>query len=273
MTWQGLGREASAAGTAIRLDLATGVAALVLALPRPATAQIPDTFTNLQYFPEDISRDSLISVMRSFSFALGVRCQHCHAGGDGVSFEGVEFDSDEKIEKRRARFMLEMVERINDDLLPELPHVEGTHGQGGGHDHVTVECRTCHRGLPKPRMIDDILAEKIEAESVEAAVAHYRELRERYYGDWSYDFGEWTMNDLARELADAGDLAAGIRILEMNSEYHSESPSLWGMLGNLYARDGQRERAIESLRRAVELSPDNAFLKRRLAELESEGVP
>lgn len=43
------------------------------------------------------------------------------------------------------------------------------------------------------------------------------------------------------------------------------------MLGKLYAEEGRPEKAIESLRRALELSPGNAFLERRLAELEGEG--
>ena len=53
-----------------------------------AAPQIPEKFENLQFFPKDIARDSLINIMRGFSFALGVRCQHCHTGGDGISFEG-----------------------------------------------------------------------------------------------------------------------------------------------------------------------------------------
>ena len=51
---------------------------------------------NLQFFPKDIPRPQLVQRMREFSFALDVRCQHCHAGGDGVSFDGVNFASDEK---------------------------------------------------------------------------------------------------------------------------------------------------------------------------------
>jgi hypothetical protein len=42
---------------------------------RPAAGQIPDSFTNLQVLPPSIGRDSLVSIMRSFSLALGVRCQ------------------------------------------------------------------------------------------------------------------------------------------------------------------------------------------------------
>ena len=40
---------------------------------------------------------ALIQRMREFSFALGVRCQHCHAGGNGVSLEGVSFKSDDRL--------------------------------------------------------------------------------------------------------------------------------------------------------------------------------
>ena len=61
------------------------VTALVLAAaPARAAGQIPEKFENLQYFPKDIPRDSLVQTMRGFSFALGVRCHYCHAGGDGV---------------------------------------------------------------------------------------------------------------------------------------------------------------------------------------------
>src|SRR5690349_6867594 len=82
------------------------------AFTQPASAQIPEKFENLQYFPKDIPRDTLVNVMRGFSFALGVRCQFCHAGGDGVSFQGVNFASDDKVTKRNARFMLRMVDSL-----------------------------------------------------------------------------------------------------------------------------------------------------------------
>ena len=98
------------------------VACAAVAAPNsPARAQIPEKFENLQFFPKDIPRDSLIQVMRGFSFALGVRCQHCHAGGDGISFEGVKFSSDEKAAKRNARFMLRMVDSLNANAFNALP--------------------------------------------------------------------------------------------------------------------------------------------------------
>ena len=51
-------------------------------------AQAPWRGENLQYFPKDIRRPDLIQRMREFSFALDVRCQYCHDGPDGPSFDG-----------------------------------------------------------------------------------------------------------------------------------------------------------------------------------------
>ncbi|HEX4933437.1 MAG TPA: c-type cytochrome, partial [Gemmatimonadaceae bacterium] len=90
----------------------------VLAWSAPADAQIPDTFTNLQTLPKDIKKQELASMMRGISGALGVRCGHCHAGGDPETLKGVDFASDEKKEKKIARAMMKMTGEINGTLLP-----------------------------------------------------------------------------------------------------------------------------------------------------------
>ena len=65
------------------------VTAAILAAGAGTTAgQIPDRFTNLQVLPEDIPRDSLVSLMRSFTFATGLRCDGCHVMGENGSFQG-----------------------------------------------------------------------------------------------------------------------------------------------------------------------------------------
>ena len=103
--------QAQAAAAKVVPTACTLLWALTIALP--ANAQIPDAFTNLQVLPEDISRNSLVQIMRGFSFTLGVRCQYCHVGGDGISFEGVAFDKDDDEDKCKARFMMRMVETLN----------------------------------------------------------------------------------------------------------------------------------------------------------------
>jgi hypothetical protein len=181
------------------------------------TATPPWTAENLQFFPKDISRQALTQRMREFSFALGVRCQYCHTGGNGVSFEGVLFASDDKPAKRTARQMLRMVEQLNTTTLAQLPaHAE---------PRVVVECATCHRGVTLPKSLQTTLFEIVEKQGAPAAVAKYRELRaDALLGH--YNFGEWEINELARRLSEAGKPDAVIAILKSASKRTRHS-RLW----------------------------------------------
>src|SRR5262245_33932738 len=126
------------------------VIALLVAAPTMAqTAQPAWTGENLQFYPKDIARPRLIQAMREFSLALGVRCQYCHVGGNGVSFEGVVFSSDEKPAKVKARAMLRMVDELNTVTLAKLP--------SRAEPRVVVRCATCHRGLALPKSLQTTL--------------------------------------------------------------------------------------------------------------------
>src|SRR5688500_4552845 len=129
------------------------VGAVVVSAP-DVQAQIPEKFQNLQVFPAGITRDSLVQIMRGFSFALGVRCQHCHVGGDGVSFAGIAFDSDEKPAKRKARFMIRMVDSLNRVVLAALPDRSDP--------PIVIQCVTCHRGISRPTTLEAELMKTIE---------------------------------------------------------------------------------------------------------------
>ena len=98
-------------------------------------AQPPWRGENLQHYPRDITRPELIQRMREFSFALGVRCQYCHTGGDGVSFDGVVFSSDQKPAKVKARAMLRMMASGQDDIQVRMQAWSRALG---------VECLHCH---------------------------------------------------------------------------------------------------------------------------------
>ncbi len=231
---------------------------VVWAMPMPAVAQDPPK--NLQYFDADIARTDLIQRMREFSFALDVRCQYCHAGGDGVSFDGVVFESDEKLAKRKARYMLTMVDEINASLLPGVPGREA--GAAG------VQCATCHRGLAVPKTLAQTLTDVIDMAGPAAAVASYRELRDDTMVSGKYNFGEWEINELARELREAGDTAAAVAMLEMNAEYYAESISIDLALAELHVERDERDKAIARYRLALEKQPENERVQRQLAELE-----
>ena len=235
--------------------------ALLVVGSHVAFAQIPQKFENLQVMPKDIAPQQLTQRMREFSLALGVRCQHCHTGGDGVSFKDVVFASDEKPAKVKAREMLRMVARINEGLTA-LP--------ARATPPASVDCVTCHRGLAVPKTLQTTLFEITAEKGAQAAVARYRELRGSEMGTGRYDFGEWEINELGRRLFEGGKPDAAIAIYEMNAEFHPKSAAIDFALGELYLKTGARDKAVARFRAALEKEPNNAMLRRRLQELEGK---
>jgi photosynthetic reaction center cytochrome c subunit len=236
------------------------LAALALAAA-PAAAQIPERFENLQVLPKDIPRDSLLQIMRAFSFSLGVRCQHCHVGEEGR----MDFDSDDKEAKRTARFMMRMTRDLNANVLAQLADRSDP--------PVPVRCVTCHRGSPLPRTIDLVLEQAIDTGGVEAAVRRYRELRERTMESGRYDFGETPVNELARRLAATGKTAEALALLRMNAEFHPNSGAIDLQMGDVHRARGEREQAIVRYRMALEKDPNNRQARRRLEELGAAPPP
>ncbi|MDJ0911340.1 MAG: c-type cytochrome [Woeseiaceae bacterium] len=224
---------------------------IVALLPLAANAQSVDVFANpenLQVLPGDISSAELGATMRGFAMGLGVRCENCHVGEAGAPLDTFDFASDEKAMKQKARLMLEMVMQINGDFVPRLDDIEIE-------ERVDVRCVTCHRGLPKPMLIEDVLAERISEEGVEAAVAEYRQLRERYYGTHSYDFSEFVLPMYAQRLFASEQAEAAIGIAELNAEYYPDSYYTAFTLGELYFAAERTAEALASYERAIEINP------------------
>ncbi len=229
-------------------------AVLILAvLPlvtQPLRAQIPDEFKNLKVLPEDISKGELIAQMRHMAGALGARCHYCHVGEPGASLDGYNFVSDEKATKKTARVMLQMVDEINGKLLPQIGKESS--------ELVKVRCVTCHHGQSRPRTLVEVLTESLEQDGVDAAIAKYRELREKYYGRATFDFGEWRLLNLAEDLGGAGKLDEAKRFLELNVEFYPESGMSYVGLGQFHQRNGDNEQALVNYEKASELMPEMA---------------
>jgi tetratricopeptide (TPR) repeat protein len=238
------------------------IVVFVLCAGLAASAQNPQApwrGENLQYFPKDIQRPQLIQRMREFSFALDVRCQYCHAGGDGVSFEGVNFASDEKPAKVKARAMLRMADQINNTMLASLP--------SRAEPPVNVNCATCHRGSALPKSLQTTLLEIISKDGVAAAVAKYRQLRQDTMVAGKYNFGEWEINELGRQLTEAGQNAEAIAIFEMNGAFYPKSADIDFTLGELHRARKENDKAIARYRAALEKNPQHQGAKRWLTEL------
>jgi hypothetical protein len=111
----------------------------------PAFAQgtfPPASFKNLQVLPKDATAAVVVNTMKGFAINLGVRCQFCHIGKEGLPLEQFDFISDEIPQKKTARIMMRLTEDINKQLDAAVPR------PAGGEARVT--CITCHRGQSKP---------------------------------------------------------------------------------------------------------------------------
>jgi tetratricopeptide (TPR) repeat protein len=241
--------------------LAMVVALTSTGLPGPSRAQIPDTFKNLKILSKDIPKAELVSVMRSFSTSLGVRCNHCHVGENAATLEGFDFASDDKEPKRIARVMMSMVQEINKEEIPKAQIK----------DPSLVRCVTCHRGVSKPRTLDEVLRGTIEKEGVPAAQKQYRELREQFYGSGSYDFRPGPVNTVAEWLAfERKDYDGAIALLAVNVEFHPTVGTTHSLLGRIHEAKGDTPAAIASYRKALELDPKDNRTRQLLEKAEGK---
>jgi len=238
-------------------------AALTIALARTASAQIPDTFTNLQVLPKDVPKAQLVQAMRDFAGALGVRCSHCHKNTKPEDFKTFDFASDDKEEKRVARAMMKMTREINTRLLPDI----------GRTPVASVQCITCHHGLAKPEQLVDVLGATVKKQGVAAALDQYSELRERYQGQAAYDFSMRTLNTLAERLNSEKDVDGAIAVLEFNVKVNPGIANSYGLLTDLYLAKGDRAAARASIEKALALDPESAYFRRRLQEMAASPSP
>jgi tetratricopeptide (TPR) repeat protein len=225
----------------------------------PAAQQQEDEFENLQVLPDTISREALLGIMRNFTGSLGVRCNYCHVPHDPARPDSLNFASEDRETKHTARGMMRMVRAINGDLMPDI--------QGLEDGRMQVGCITCHRGAPRPLMLEDTLGTVARRLGADSAVAAYRALRTQYYGRFTYDFGERSLTTVAQRLAAEGRPADARRILELNAEQFPSSAGVAYELGRVLEALGERDRAIEQYRRALSIQANHRQAQERLRAL------
>jgi len=221
-----------------------------------AWAQFPDKFTNLQYFPKDISKQELQSIMRDFSLSLGAHCETCHVES---ADHKMDFASDAKDEKKTARVMLKMVDEINKGYLSKL-----------GPNAVQVQCITCHRGVEEPKTITAIFTDTMEKKGLPAAVDRYTELRKKYYGSAAYDFSELPLDLLAESLAQKGKAKDAAAIMDLNLSFNQPTARTYNVLATVHKANGENDKAKADLQKLLELQPDNRRAKQMLDELNKQ---
>jgi photosynthetic reaction center cytochrome c subunit len=113
--------------------------------PKPGQLA-PEYFKNIKVL-KNVAADQLRTQMEYFTASLGVQCNFCHVQG--------QFDSDENPRKDRARKMMAMVDRFNDNPSND----------------ITVTCATCHHGRVPPERTPTIAVNMTQPEADAAAAA------------------------------------------------------------------------------------------------------
>ena len=247
-----------AASTVVVFALASLATAPARASAQGGGQQQP--YENLKYFPKDTPRDSLLAIMRGFTYALGVNCQYCHVEEPAAQPNGrprLRPGLEDKVEKQKARFMLTMTDTLNRVTLAALPQ---------RHAEVRIDCVTCHRGSPVPGTIETVLVDAIDKFGTDTAIARYRKLRETM-ASGRYDFSEVPVNGLARSLAERGKADAAIALLTMNQEFYPNSADIDFLLGDIYEKQGEKDKAITRYQAVLTKRPNDQRARQRLTAL------
>jgi len=197
--------------------------------------------------PKDWPGKRLQPVMIGFTRSLGVRCSYCHKGEEGKPLSTYDFASDENPNKNRAREMLRMLDDINADLKKIQP---------SGNQRVNMWCNTCHRGRPRPMTLEEELGEQFQTKGLQAAIDDYVDLKEKYYGRGSYDFGENALNAFGYQVLEK-DATGAIQVFKLNAEAFPQSANVWDSLGEAYMKAGDVKEAEKNYEHSLLLDPNN----------------
>ena len=99
-------------------------------------------YKNLKVLPKNIGKQQMDSIMKSFTVALGVRCNFCHVRLNDEQ-KNWDFASDSNKHKNIAREMFRMTRDINKRYFDVANSKQLT-------AQVEVTCYTCHNGKAHP---------------------------------------------------------------------------------------------------------------------------
>jgi tetratricopeptide (TPR) repeat protein len=203
-----------------------------------ARAQIPPA--NLQATMQDIAQ------------SLGVSCGYCHTADRGSGAPEPKKDI--------ARQMMAMTRDLN-------ARVQTATGKPAG-AATEVTCVTCHRGVPIPKQLSDIVMQTLKEKGAAAAAEQYRDLRKQFYGRQAYDFGEDTLLGVAQTLS-SGRPDDAIALLKLNLEFNPQSARSYAAIAFAYTRKLDDATAITYLEESLEIDPTNGVVQGQLTQLKS----
>ena len=133
-----------------------------------------------------------------------------------------------------------------------------TLGMAGGVFGVTASiwAPAVKAALDGRKSIAETLSRTIAMNGIDAAVGQYHQLKAEAWAG-AYNFDEAELNSLGYELLRARRSKDAVRIFELNIEAYPNSANVYDSLGEGYANDGDRARAIANYQKSLELNAKN----------------
>lgn len=143
-------------------------------------------------------------------------------------------------------------------------------GQGRRHGQITTSIIGIMNGQPydPPKQSIAEVLYPIAEKDVAAAVAEYRKLKATKAD--SYDFAENELQTLGYQLVGLKRLKDAAEIFKLNVEMFPKSSNSYDSLGETYLELGEKDLALTSYKKAIELNPANANAVRIVNKLEGK---
>ena len=116
-------------------------------------------------------------------------------------------------------------------------------------------------------MIEDVVLQTLHDEGLDQSVAKFRELRERYYGGYTFDFSERVLMRIAEDLGAQNELDAAMVFVNLNLEYFPQSSRTYVLRAQVSTEQGDIDAARSDYETALEMEPDSGWIKEQLDNL------
>ena len=229
----------SSLGTGVAVDLASRVHAAALVLVAPYTSMVNLAKMRHPYIPVSlILSDRFESDKKMPSVAMPI-----------FIFHTLE---DKVIPFEEGRKLYELARNPKHFEEAQGFHCQHSYSffvalQGFLNESAGFKVRAPH----KP--VSAVLADTIKSQGVEKAVSQYRALWTQHSDE--YNFAEYELNGLGRDLLERGKPADAIAILRLNAEQYPNSFDVYDSLGEAFLRAGDKQAAAQSFHRSLRAYP------------------
>ena len=154
----------------------------------------------------------------------------------------------------------------NLEVLPEDISAEDLRQTMRGFAQGTgSRCSACHVGKVEADLSTYDFS--IDDEGIDQSVAKFRELRERYYGGYTFDFSERVLMRITEYLGAQDELDAAMVFVNLNLECFPQSSRTYVLRAQVLTEQGDIDAARSDYETALAMEPDSAWIMEQLDNL------